>query len=1147
LRKSSSTSGRTLAATPTAGMRRGDRNEEARMNTKRSSWIPARGRLAWLAWLLWCPLLAASVALAQSIDDGYQPDVGGGPVMTVHESDDGSLLIGGLLSSVDGVARNRLARLRADGSLDPTFDAAIAGVNARVRAVHQHSAGGSVLIAGNFTSVGGQARSNFARVNASGVPDAGFNVPVNNTVNDFYVVPTPGGNGVIYLAGEFTTVNGVPRNRAAAVLANGSLGASFNPPNLSSGWYNTVDPHNGGLLLAGAFTLAGVDRTIIRVQQASGALDPAFNVTTWAAGGTLYNQIRDVAVLPDGRILIAGGFTEVNGQPRNRIARLHADGSLDDSFVPPTGINDTIRSMHLRSDGRVVIGGSFTNLGNLRDGVAMLDADGSLVTDFAVNQQPDGTVYVVHGQSDGWTLIAGDFTAVNTETRNRVARLAPDGLLERTLTVTGASDGGIEAIGYQSNGRIVVGGRFTQQFNGASRQHLARVYSYGGNDTTFSATANADVYAMAVLPDDRIVIGGSFGTVNGSQRRRVARLHADGSLDSTFGNPQVNGGFVRTLVTLPDGKILIGGSFTEIGGAARERLARLNANGTLDPTFASVQLNGVVRAIVVQPDGRIVIGGGFTTVNNFQRARIARLTANGSFDPSFNASATANGVVHALAQAANGDILVGGDFTSIGSTSRSRLAALSPDGALTGSLNISANDLVLSLVPRTDGRILVGGSFTSIGGLARTRMALLTSSAVVPEFDVPFSGQVRAVLVQPDGKVLAGGAFDEVDGSTRMRLARLRTPTGGARQSLQWSESAETLTWSPTGIGPTVMGVPRVLVATMCCDDQDFVELPGGGAMQRIGVGHNWILSGFSGLAGDFYVRIEYRAGDHKGGSTAIMRSPVHLFTGEEPVPPDDVADIKVTIDADSTSAQSGDIVEFTITVGNSGPDPVFDVAVDAMVPVGWQIIDHEASHGTWVPGTGVWSVGPMAVVGDTSMVDLTVRARAPAGTASHTYVATVRDGAWIDPDPGNNTASVTVNVIHVPQADLAVDGVIFTPAQAGVGDTVQVRIDIRNVAGDDSAPGVVNAPLPAGLQYLGASLTQGSYAPATGIWDFGTLDVGDVAWLEIEASVLASGPYSVEAFVVGDWVDPQLDNNTRWGELMIFGGDDIIFANGFD
>src|SRR5690606_31016330 len=117
--------------------------------------------------------------------------------------------------------------------------------------------------------------------------------------------------------------NGVPRNRAAAVLANGSLGASFNPPNLSSGWYNTVDPHNGGLLLAGAFTLAGVDRTIIRVQQASGALDPAFNVTTWAAGGTLYNQIRDVAVLPDGRILIAGGFTEVNGQPRNRIARLH--------------------------------------------------------------------------------------------------------------------------------------------------------------------------------------------------------------------------------------------------------------------------------------------------------------------------------------------------------------------------------------------------------------------------------------------------------------------------------------------------------------------------------------------------------------------------------------------------------------------------------------------------------------------------------------------------------------------------------------------------------------------------------------------------------------------------------------------------------
>ncbi len=152
----------------------------------------------------------------------------------------------------------------------------------------------------------------------------------------------------------------------------------------------------------------------------------------------------------------------------------------------------------------------------------------------------------------------------------------------------------------------------------------------GDVDPTFTAgvgtSVNVDVRAVAVQPDGKVIIGGLFTQVNGVARGRVARLNADGTLDTTFDTSIV--GFdisVRAVAIQSDGKVIIGGH-TTVNGVTRNGIARLNADGTLDTTFdTSVGANSTVNAVAVQSDGKVIIGGSFTRVNNVSSLGIARL------------------------------------------------------------------------------------------------------------------------------------------------------------------------------------------------------------------------------------------------------------------------------------------------------------------------------------------------------------------------------------------------------------------------------------------------------------------------------------------------------------------------------------------
>src|SRR5205085_1325382 len=119
-------------------------------------------------------------------------------------------------------------------------------------------------------------------------------------------------------------------------------------------------------------------------------------------------------------------------------------------------------------------------------------------------------------------------------------------------------------------------------------------------DRTLNGSVNGLVYPIAVQPDGKILVGGTFTSVLSVARNRVARLNPDGTLDTSF-DPNADGA-VLSIAVQADGKILLGGGFTSLspnggGAVTRNRIARLNADGTLDALFDPNADNGSVESI----------------------------------------------------------------------------------------------------------------------------------------------------------------------------------------------------------------------------------------------------------------------------------------------------------------------------------------------------------------------------------------------------------------------------------------------------------------------------------------------------------------------------------------------------------------------
>ena len=617
----------------------------------------------------------------------------------------------------------------------------------------------------------------------------GFDPGANANVRVMAVQP----DGRIVVAGDFTGLGGgtgtTPLNRVGRLNADGSVDASLDPgAGANAGILFLRLQSDGKVLVGGGFSsLRGATRSQIGRLHPDGSLDTSFDP---AANAT----VRVLAVQANGQILMGGDFTTLgpsnNGATsRSRIGRLHANGTLDDSFDP--GANGLVFAIEEQADGRILVGGSFTTLGGAtRNRIGRLNADGSLDTSF--NPGANATIYAMALQLDGKIVVAGEFTMIGgggtgTTVRSKVARLHPNGSVDDTFNP--GANSFIFKMAVEPNGKIVVVGDFTTLGGGGTgtttRNRIGRLHPDGTLDTTFNPGTNAQTLAVAVQPDGKILTGGTFTTLGGgtgtTTRNRIGRLYADGSLDTSF-DPSAAGSSVNALAVQSDGKILVGGDFTQLGGQARSRLGRLHPDGSLDTSFDPAPDN-TVTAVALQADGKILVSGQFTLLGGQARSRIGRLNPDGSVDQTFDPGA--NDLANALVVQPDGKILVGGQFTTLGgggtgTTARSRIGRLNADGSLDMTFDPGASALVTSLVLQQDGKTLVGGGFGRLGGGGTGLHDRVRIGRLNPDGSLDFSfdpgaedGAVNALAVQSDGKILVGGFFSGLGGGARNRIGRL--------------------------------------------------------------------------------------------------------------------------------------------------------------------------------------------------------------------------------------------------------------------------------------------------------------------------------------------------------------------------------------
>jgi uncharacterized delta-60 repeat protein len=797
--------------------------------------------------------------------DGFDPNANG-PVYVVVVQPNGKILIGGGFTTLTPnggppVTRNHIARLNPDGTLDNDFNP---NANDFVNAIAVQ-ADGKILAGGAFNgenSIGGQTRNRIARLDpTTGLADS-FDPNADNEVSSIAVQA----DGKILIGGCFTALspNGGPpvtRNHIARLNPDGTLDAAFDP-NANFPVRTIAVQADGKILVGGVFTNIGgqLRQCIARLYSTTGLPDP------WDpnAGHPLdFPTVQAIAVQADGKILAGGHFTLIGGQPRNRIARLDATTGSAESWDP--NANGDVYSIAVQADGKILAGGDFDSIGGQpRNNIARLDATTGPADSFDPNA--NDVVRSIAVQADGKILAGGLFTTLSPNggvavTRNRIARLETDGRLDQTLNLNTVGDY-VTATAVQADGKILIGGSFNTVL-GVTRNNIARLNTDGTLDIAFNPNADFAVHSIAVQADGKILAGGFFFSIGGQPRNHIARLDPITGLADSF-NPNASS-TVFALAVQSKGNILAAGDFTSIGGQTRNRIARLDpTTGLADPLF-NPNANDRIYSITVQTDGKVLASGLFTTLSPnggppVTRNHIARLNPDGTLDNAFDPNA--NGNVHSFAVQADGRIVAGGLFTSIGGQTRNNIARLDPTTGLADSCNPNANERIYSITVQADGKILVSGVFTSIGGQTRNHIARLDATCMAdPFFDPNANGNVQSIAVQADGKILAGGEFNNIGGQTRNRFARLTNDTA-ALQNLAVTQT--TITWT---LGGSSLQFTRVIFE-YSPDHVTYTSLGNGAA-----TGTNWILTGLNLPTGqNIYIRARgyYRCGFSNGSESTV-------------------------------------------------------------------------------------------------------------------------------------------------------------------------------------------------------------------------------------------------------------------------------------
>jgi len=830
-----------------------------------------------------------------TLDASFNPNTYGNISAVAIQATDGKIIIGGNFSSVAGVTRRNLARLNADGSLDTTFDPE---PDQAVNCILMYPVDGNhaddlILIAGSFQNLGTSTtitRNNIARLSqTNGTVDTSFDPEANGVINSM-VLQTPNlPNSKIIVGGGFAAftpnsgsivapvLNSTTTTTATTINGNTSSSTTVTTVGTSTVTVVTTTTTNG---TAPPITTTTTTTTVSTPASGStpasttkttttAVMTEAFYVARLNSDGTLdtsflpspNNNITAMLVEPqDNAVILAGEINSIAPlstnvtTPINNIVRVSlTDGSVDTSFNPNP--NSDIKTMALQADGKILLGGSFSELDanpvatsttstgtvtaitppTTRNGLARLNPDGSLDTNFNPNVSMPGTIYTMDvNPTNGQIVVGGIFSSVGGTARTNVARINSDGSLDSgfSAAVNGVVDKVLfyplnttlkNSAGASLANAFLAVGAFTAvnppgSTTATAVTHAVRFGGDGSLDRYFTPGigASAQINAIAIQLDGKLLLGGNFANIGGSYATNFVRTYTDSAFDSTLAmnaDAQVN-----AIAAQPDGSIYVGGAFngialtsttsgttTTTSGGVSKYFAHVDGSTSLILTTYPAVPNQPVKAIAVQPaDSKVIIGGAFTSVGSTVVNCLARYNTDGSLDSSFNPAIGAGSVNSIIVQPADGKILIGGTFTTVAGVAHPYLARLNTDGSVDASFNPQFGNIVQSLsvsavVLQPDGRILVGGTETTSNGAQAALMRFNSNGTTDSTFSVPAfssSSSINTLVLEGDGTILAGGGFSTVNGTSVSNLAHFTA--AGALDS----------TYNPNPNGPvTVMAL----------------------------------------------------------------------------------------------------------------------------------------------------------------------------------------------------------------------------------------------------------------------------------------------------------------------------------------------------
>jgi hypothetical protein len=663
-----------------------------------------------------------------------------GRVAAVVPDGSGGWYIGGDFHQVGGLARNRVAHILPDYSVDPAWDP---NADIEVSALALSPDGKTVYAGGYFSNIGGQLRGNLAALDAATGHATAWNPAPWNVVRGLAVSKD---GSTVYVGGDFDSIGGKGRYHIAALDAATGKATGWNP-DAQSTVQTLALSGDGKTVYAGGYfyEIGGQPRRFIAALDATTG-----NATSWnpSAGDAVFTLVLN------GATAYAGGrFDSLGGVTRNNLAAIDLTTGRPTGWDPDPNL--PVQALVVSGDGGTVYaGGDFRQIGGAnRHNIAALD----VTTGKATAWDPSASGQVTALALSGNTLYAGgEFGSINMVARNHIAAL--DLTTGQPTAWDPNANDDVNAVALH-NGTVYAGGSFTQ-IGGQNRARIAALDG-AGKATDWNPNADGGVDTLAVSGDGKTVyVGGWYTNIGGAARKHIAALDTSTGAATTW-NPSANGAVGALALSTDEDTVYAGGLFGSIGGQTRKHIAALDATTGKATAWAPNASDDVY--VLAVSDGTVYAGGEFGNIGGQTRNRIAALDAGTGAATTWNPSANNN--VWALALTTDGGtIYAGGEFTRIGGQTRNRIAALDAATGKAAAWNPDANSRVLALALHGQ-RLYAGGWFWAVGGQNAPSLAgiLLTGRIIIEKETAPAGGSGFRFSQDIDGT----GDFSLDDGQSK--------------------------------------------------------------------------------------------------------------------------------------------------------------------------------------------------------------------------------------------------------------------------------------------------------------------------------------------------------------------------------------------